>query len=377
MQHPAATYSVGYYNLGTPKLIVSIYQRHRPAQDAKGSRGYTIHSMTARRKLLILALLLIAIAAAAWFLHRRSATAPDAARMLPEGDVLLYANLRPVHLWDSGKSKPLQIEGEYQNFIDQTGIQIERDLDEIAMSRRDTADGRDIESAEVFTGRFDEARLRAYLENISALREVYQEKTIFVIPHEGHTVRVCLLGNSRVAITNMESGGPIRGMVDAAYKSPGGPSLLLAYYEKVPVASLGWVITRIPRNARAPQLPNGWSFDFLADTVTVASIRYTGDVLFRADVFTPSEKDARRVVDGATSFLSLYQAVATSVDPRGTDSDVKAALNSIELRQEKSVAIFSATLSQRFLKKLVSEAEVNAGVPQVNPSPAPQPRKAR
>jgi hypothetical protein len=338
--------------------------------------------MTMRRKLLILALLLVAVAAAAWFLHRRSVTAPDAIRALPEGDVLIYANLRPVHLWnvagtEPGKSKPIQIDGEYQNFIDQTGIQIERDLDEIAMSRRDTADGQDTESAEVFTGRFDEARLRSYLEKVSALREVYREKTIYIIPHDGHTVRICLMGNGRVAITNMESGAPIRGMIDSSFKSADGPTLARAYYKKVPIGSLGWVIARIPKNSRAPQMPNGWSFDFLSDTVTVASVRYTGDVLVRADVIASSEKDARRVVDGATSFLSLYQAVATSVDPRGTDADVKAALNSIELRQEKSVATFSATLSQRFLKKLVSDAEGNAGLPSSSPSPSPAPKPVR
>lgn len=334
--------------------------------------------MTARRKLLILVPLLLALTAVAWYLHLRSVTAPESARMLPEGEILIYANLRPVHLWDVSKSKPVQIEGEYQSFIDQTGIQYERDLDEVAMSRHEPADGRDTESSTVFAGRFDEARLRAYLEKLSAGRELYRDRTIFIIPHDGHTVRVCLLGNGRVAITNMESTGPIHGMIDAAYKSVEGPSLLQLYYEKVPFGSLGWVITRIPHNSRAPQMPNGWSFDFLEDSVTVASVRYTGDVLFRADVFTASEEAAKRVVDGATSFLSLYQAVVSSVDPRGTDPDVKAALSSLAVRQEKSVAIFSATLSQRFLKKLVSDAEVKVEGSQASPSPTPKPpRKAR
>jgi ribosomal protein L12E/L44/L45/RPP1/RPP2 len=331
--------------------------------------------MKTPRKLLILVLLLLAVVAVAWLLRRRSLELPDSTRMLPEGEVIIYTNLRPVHLWEAGKSRPIQIEGEYQNFIDQTGIQFERDLDEVAMSRRDTPDGRDTESAEIFTGRFDEQKLKDYLAKISSLRETYREHTIFIIPHEGHTVRVCLLGNGRVGITNMQSGDPIRGMVDAAFKLPDGPALARLYYEHVPLGSLAWVITRVPANSNGPQLPNGWSFDFLQNTVTVASVRYTGDVQVRADVLAASEKEAKRVVDGATSFLSLYEAVATSVDPRGTDPDVKAALKSVEVHQEKSVAVFSATLSQRFLKKLVSEAQTEAAT--AAPAPTPTPKAGR
>jgi hypothetical protein len=337
--------------------------------------------MTMRRKPLILALLLVVLAAVGWLLYRRSQSPPAAARLLPEGEVLVYANLVPVHLADLSKSKPVQIDGDYQNFIEQTGIQIERDLDEVAMSRRDTADGRDTESAEVFIGRFDEQRLKSYLEKISSLRETYRERTIFVIPHEGHNVRVCLLGNARVAVTNMASSDAMHEMIDAslklqagklqAGKLPEGPSLLQLYYHRVPVGSLGWVVARMPSGSRAPQMPNGMSFDFLQNTVTVASLRFTGDLLVRADVLAASEKDAKRVVEAATAFLFIYQSAAQSFNVRGADVDVTAAINSIQVHQEKSVAVFNATLSPRFLKKLVSQAQSEATAPEPSPLPTP------
>lgn len=332
--------------------------------------------MTMRRKPLILALLLVVLAAVGWLLYRRSQSPPAAARLLPEGEVLVYANLVPVHLADLSKSKPVQIEGDYQNFIEQTGIQIERDLDEVAMSRRDTADGRDTESAEVFIGRFDEQRFKSYLEKISSLRETYQERTIFVIPHEGHNVRVCVLGNARVAVTNMASSDAMHEMIDAslklqAGKLPDGPSLLQLYYHWVPVGSLGWVVARMPSGSRAPQMPNGMSFDFLENTVTVASLRFTGDLLVRADVLAASEKDAKRVVEAATAFLFIYQSAEQSLSPRGADADVNSAINSIQVHQEKSVAVFNATLSPRFLKKLVSQAQSEATAPEPSPSPTP------
>src|SRR4051794_33500059 len=107
--------------------------------------------MSKYRKLLISAALLLIAAAAGLFFYLRAAQAPEAARLLPEGDFILYANLKPVHMFDLGKSGPIQLEGDYKDFVAQTGIQFERDLDVVAMSRRDAPDGRDVESSEIFT----------------------------------------------------------------------------------------------------------------------------------------------------------------------------------------------------------------------------------
>ena len=102
--------------------------------------------MLKSRNLLIVASLLIALSAGAFFLYRQSHQAPEAARLLPESDLLFYANLKPVHLLDLKKVSPVEMAGEYKDFVDQTGIELERDLDEVAMVRRDTADGRDVEA---------------------------------------------------------------------------------------------------------------------------------------------------------------------------------------------------------------------------------------
>src|SRR5262245_29101215 len=100
--------------------------------------------MRKHRKLLISALLLAAAGAAALLAYRRIQRLPEAARLLPPGDLLLYVNFKPAHLWDMSKSRPIQMEGDYRTFVEQTGIQFERDLDEVAVSRRDTPDGSDV-----------------------------------------------------------------------------------------------------------------------------------------------------------------------------------------------------------------------------------------
>jgi hypothetical protein len=333
--------------------------------------------MPPRRKLLIAIPLLIAVAVLGFWIYRHSARPPEIARLLPEGDVILYANLKPAHLWDLAKSKPVQVEGEYQRFIDQTGIQFERDLDEVSMSRRDTADGRDTESAEVFAGRFDEQRLRSFLESISTQRDSYRGRILYVIPHEGHTVRVCVLDRKRVAVTNMAASDAMHEIIDALEDSPAGPSLLQGYYQHVPAASLGWLLIRNGSGVQSAQLSGGWSFDFLENTVTVGSVRYEGDLRLRADVIAASDNAAKQVVDSAGSFLSMYRTIAQSVGAHGNDPDVKAAIDSIQIQQNKNVAVFTATLSQRFLKKVVSEAGSQAAAPAASPSPSPGPKRHR
>jgi len=76
--------------------------------------------MTIRRKPLILALLLAVLAAAGLFLYRRSQSPPMAARLLPEGEVLVIGNpeeLRTVifNLFDnavkySGEKKDIVVD---------------------------------------------------------------------------------------------------------------------------------------------------------------------------------------------------------------------------------------------------------------------------
>lgn len=305
------------------------------------------------RKLLLGVALLLAAAALALFLYLRATQPPAAARLLPEGDFLLYANLKPLHLFDLSKSGPVQLEGDYQNFVAQTGIQFERDLDEVAMSRRDTADHRDVESSEIFVGRFDPERLKSYLQKTADKTEQYRDLTIYSISHEGHLVRLCLLDNKRVAVTNMPSPEPMHGIIDRNYNATRGPWLLAAHYHDVPMASVAWVITRQPD---AVTLPGGLSVALPDDAIIVGSLRYSGSLLLRADVFAQSEAQAKEIVESAGTHLALVRSVGASLGARGEDKDLKAAFDSIQVAQKENVAVFTATIPQSLMKKMWSEA---------------------
>ena len=318
--------------------------------------------MFKHRKLLILATLLVAAAAVGFVLYHHSTQIPEAARLLPEGDLIIYANLKPVHLFDLNKSGSVQPQGEYKDFVDRTGIQPERDLDEVAMSRRDTPDGRDVESSEVLIGHFDQARLRDYLQLLSSAREPYRNYTIYSIAHEGHTVRVALLDAGKVAVTNMVSPEPMHGIIDRSLKPSTGP-VLLSHYSDVPLGSMAWLIDRIPNKPDNVQLPGGFAITLPAEAVAVGSLRYTGSLLLRADVFAQSEAQARQIVDSANSHLALVRSIGQFIKTKGPDQDIKAAFDSLQATQKENVAVFTATIPQSILKKIWSEAQSQGVVP--------------
>src|ERR1035438_89034 len=86
-----------------------------------------------RRTLWIVAAVLAFLAAAIFL---RSKAPPEAARLLPESDGILYVNLKPVRVFFHKDLKQPQHVPEYQQFIDATGIDWEQDLDEAAIALR-------------------------------------------------------------------------------------------------------------------------------------------------------------------------------------------------------------------------------------------------
>jgi hypothetical protein len=336
--------------------------------------------MRKHRKLLISVLLLAVAGTAAWYLYHRHQSPPEAVRMLPEGELVLYADLRPIHFLALNQSQPVRVEGDYQQFVEQTGIQFERDLDQVAMSRRDAPDGSDVESTEIFVGRFDVAKLKDYLQRNSTQTDTYRDLTIFAVPNAGHTVRVCVLDGSRVAVTNARSADTMHGIIDRLHGSSQGPSLLSDYYNRVPFGSLAWMIDRIPANSNSGQFLGGFDFSFLENKVAIVSLHYNGALLFRADVLAQNEADARKVLESANAFLVIYRSISSSLGASGNDPDVKAALNSIQVEQKGDTAVFTAAFSQRFLKKILAsetQPQGQAAAPSASPVPPPSGRKRR
>jgi hypothetical protein len=158
--------------------------------------------MRIRRRLpLVLAVLAIAAAVALVVTLRRHAP-PEAARLLPGADGFLYVNLKWIRTFNAtGQLPPVSREPDYQNFVEETGLEFERDLDEAAFavhypqSWGDGTGGSASEPrfSEIFVGKIDSGRLTAYLKKLSSTIEDYRGFDIYNIPREDRTVRVVIL----------------------------------------------------------------------------------------------------------------------------------------------------------------------------------------
>src|ERR1700733_8379281 len=150
-----------------------------------------------------LLLMLALIAALAIALVMQKTAPPEAARLLPESDAIVYANLKPLRAATHFDRTPISRSADYQHFIDATGIVPERDLDAaaFALHRMDDPKGPNgpVAYSEVFEGRFDGARLARYLGGIATSQEDYAGHIIFTVPIEGRQLRIVQLGYDTIA----------------------------------------------------------------------------------------------------------------------------------------------------------------------------------
>ena len=349
-----------------------------------------------RRKLWIaLAVILVIGAIVAALLLRKSA-APDAVRLLPNADAILYVNLEPVRLLtDLGKNPPKNREPEYENFARQTGFEFERDLHRAALAIHygRTPGNLAVETrySEILQGQFDNQRVSEYLRKLSQGVERYNDFDIYIIPLEGRTLRVVLLGVDMAVASNTDGSDVIHGMVDR-YKQAAlpfaGPTLASDYYARVPLGSVVWTIARIPDNSAAQDrsellLPGSWSSLLPRGSIVIASARPLNEVHLRAQVLLKGENEARNFTERVNTFLALFRTLDISVEGGGPDPDVRKAFDSFQIRQDKSEAVLTASVPFAFFKKIVSEAPVDFGSetekPPAIPAPAPgsHPKKSK
>ena len=336
--------------------------------------------MRIRRRLLIpLIVLLIAVVVALIVVLRMHAP-PEAARLLPGADGFLYINLKWIRTFNAtGQLPPVSREPEYQKFVEETGFQFERDLDQAAFavhypqSWGNASGGSASEPrfSEVFVGKIDAGRLTAYLRRISSSIDDYRGFEIYNIPLEGRTVRVVILSYDSVAVSNHPNPNVIRGMLDRSRKlaSPfGGPWLLRRFYGKVPLASLCFAILRVqPAEMSSLGGLGSWGLLFPRPAVAVISARYLRALHLRAEAFTDSEKDAQAITEKTAAFLSIFHAAESSVGTQGTDADVKTFFDSLKVEQSGDRAILTATVPPGFILKVLKEGPPTTATPLKEP----------
>lgn len=337
----------------------------------------------------------------------RKSAPPEAARLLPESDAIVYINLKPIRSLTHFDHTPITRSPDFQHFIDATGIEPERDLDAVAFAlhRMDDPNGPNgpVAYSEVFEGRFDGARLDRYLRSVATGSETYAGHLIYTIPvatlatadttsstHadaasskvQTRFLRITQLGYDTLAASNMPTAEQIHSILDRfrAGASPfAGSSLLEARYRDVPLLSSAWAIGHIglPFSTRGSQTGSqstgqitafGLELPLPEDTTFVASLRYTGSIRLRVDEILPTTADATRSAQTLNTLLDLFRSLqrqqldlqrnsldATDRDAASAkDAALRQLLDSLKIQQQNDRAILTATMPLPLLKQLTA-----------------------
>ncbi|RZU40538.1 hypothetical protein [Edaphobacter modestus] len=315
-----------------------------------------------RYSLLLVAALIVALIVA---IVLRKAAPPEAARLLPESDAIIYVNLKPLRLATRFDRTPVSRAPEYQQFVDATGIMPERDLDAaaFALHRMDNPNGPNgpVGYSEVFEGRFDGEKLAHYLDSVATARETYAGHTIYTVAiHDGDVtrpLRVTQIGYDSVAASNMPTAEQIHSILDrhrSAASPFSGSSLLSSRYRDVPLLSSAWGIGHIglPFSDRGYISVFGLQLPLPEDTTFVASLRYTGSLRLRVEEISPSEAEAAQAAQKLSMLLGLFQSLQ-QVQPRNPeDAALLRLVSSIKVDQHKDRAVLTAAVPLELLESL-------------------------
>jgi len=348
--------------------------------------------MRIRRTFPIVLAVLVIAGAVVLAVQLRKHAPPEPARLLPGADGFLYVDYSWVRKANGKPFNPVIHEPEYEQFIQETGFDYERDLDSVAFAVHypqswpgggTGGSAPEPRFSEVFIGRFDTEKCSAYLKKIAKSVENYDSVDIFTIPIYARTFRVAILGVDAVAASNHEDPTVIRGMIDRSRRlaSPfGGPALLRKYYKHVQLASPVWLVAHV--DPTSPEF-GSWS-GFLpnpADVVISASFNplhlplRAGVLHLRAEAWAATESDAHAIADKLNYFLAMFHGAETSVGAIGADADVKTMFESLEVRQDDNRAVLVAAVPLGVIKKLSDSSDQIPTMAAPAPTQTPKPEK--
>jgi hypothetical protein len=319
---------------------------------------------------IIIVLLVLILVALAAYLRRKAP--PEAARLLPESDCILYFNLRPLRAYTHFDRNQVPRDPQYQAFIDATGFEFERDLDEAAFGLHRMANplgpNGAVAYSEVFLGHIDGKRLARYLGSIAAQTEEYAGHTIYDIPSQGRTVRVALLGYDMVAASNTPTPEQIHSMLDRYRTSAlpfSGSSLLTDHYPEVPLLSIAWGIGKITVPLKSDGIRiMGFHFPIALDTTFIASLRWAGALRLKIEEIAPTELAATVSSDALSTMVAIGRAAENNLPSAMTNADIRDLLNSTDIEHKNDRAVVTATLPVSLLQKLVSAPNSLHSLPQ-------------
>jgi hypothetical protein len=268
---------------------------------------------------------------------------------------------------------------EYQQFVDATGIDWERDLDQaaVALHRMPNPNGPNgpVAYSMVLVGKITGRRLNAWLDAHAASRESYAGHTVYSIPSEGRTVRVAQIGYDMVAVSNTPTPEQIHSMLDrhatAAWPFAGS-TLLNQHYHEVPLLSLAWGVGQIglPFSESGAIRIFGFSLPLEADSTIVASVApelpMVGTLRLRVEEIAANDQAAASQAAALTALVALARGFTAPLPSNAANNGLKELLKTAEVTQKRNRMVVTATLSPELLA--APDQDENSSAPPAPPN---------
>jgi hypothetical protein len=320
-----------------------------------------------RRTLLILAAVL-ALLAMAIFL--RSKAPPEAARLLPESDGILYVNLKPIRAFLHKGLKPPQRVPEYQQFVDATGIDWERDLNQVAISLHRMPDPKGpngpVAYSMVLVGNLTGKRLNDWLDEHAASRESYAGHTIYSVPSEGRTVRIAQIGYDMLAVSNTPTPEQIHSMLDrhrTAALPFAGSTLLTEHYHEIPLLAIAWGVGQVglPFSESGAIHVFGFSLPLEDDSTIVASLTpalsRSGSLNVKIEEIAATEDAAAGQAASLATLVTLARGFTQPLAPNAANTGLKQLLKTAQVTQKRNRVVINASLTPSLLTQLAEDED--------------------
>jgi hypothetical protein len=296
-------------------------------------------------------------------IYLRFKAPPEAARLLPESDGILYVNVHQLRSLLHNGLKPVAHSAEYQNLIDAIGNDPERDLEEVAIAvhRMEAPNGPNgpVAYSIVLVGKVDGKALARYLEAHAVNRENYDGHTIYSLMSEDRTVRVAQIAYDTVVTSNFPDTEKIHSMLDrhrTAALPFSGSTLLAEHYSEMPLLSVAWGMGQIalPFSEDGNIHVLGMELPLPPDTTFLASLYWAGTVKLRIVEVAATQATAVSQAASLNSLLAVAQAATAGLGPGAANNSLKEVLRTAQLSQTRNRVVFNAALPWKLLLELLN-----------------------
>ncbi len=307
-----------------------------------------------RRTLIVVAGVFILLVLAVFL---RSKAPPEAARLLPESDGIVYVNFRPVRTFFKANLKPPQRVPEYAEFVEATGVDWERDLDQVAIAlhrmQEPYGPNGPVSYSMVLVGKLTGAKLNKWLESHAVDRESYVGHTIYTVPSESRTVRVVQVGYDMVAVSNYPTTEKIHAILDrhrTAALPFAGSTLLSQHYRDVPLLALAWGVGQIglPFNEDGAISVFGFKLPLQSDSTIVASLSpelsLSGALNLRLEEFAPTTDAATSQAASLDALITLARGFTEPLSGNMANRGLKELLRSAQVTQSRNRVLLKANV---------------------------------